>query len=63
MTERPYPRKFLQPDRLYREAPTGRYFTTPDGTGCHWFDTRAEAMDQVGDFGRPVITIMSRLEE
>ena len=63
MTEHTYPRKFLQPDRLYREAPSGMYFTTPDGVGVHWYADHAAAMDQVGDFGRPVITIMSRLEE
>jgi hypothetical protein len=58
-----YPRRLLHVDRLYHEQPTGLFFTTPDGIGCHWFDTYAEAMAEVGDFGRPVITIMSELEE
>jgi hypothetical protein len=64
MPERtPYPRSHLQVDRLYHESPTGRFFHTPDGMGCIWYDTYKEAMDQTGAFGRPVITIMSALED
>ena len=58
-----YPRKALSVDRLYHEQATGMFFTTPDGIGVHWYDSYAEAMAEVGDFGRPVITIMSRLED
>lgn len=58
-----YPRDLLHVDRLYREGPTGRFFTTPDGVGVLWYDDYKQAMAEVGDFGRPVITIMSELED
>lgn len=60
---RRYPRRFLHVDRLYKEGPTGLYLYTPDGVGCIWFDTYEEAMEQVGDFGRPVIVLMQKLED
>lgn len=58
-----YPRKFLLPERLYHESPTGMYFYTPDGEGCIWFDTRKEALEEVGDFGQPIITLMQKLSD
>lgn len=63
VSDQRYPRKHLQVDRLYQEQPTGRFFTTPDGVGVHWYDDYKTAMREVGDFGRPVITIISRLED
>ena len=58
-----YPRGHLLVDRLYHEAPTGKFFNTPDGVGVFWYENYAEAMREVGDFGRPIITIMSRLAD
>ena len=58
-----YPRKFLLPERLYHEQATGRYFYTPDGEGCIWFDSRQEALEEVGDFGQPIITLMQELSD
>ena len=63
MSSATYPRGHLQVDRLYHESPTGRFFYTVDGVGVHWFEDHAEAMREVGDFGRPMITIMSRLAD
>lgn len=56
MPER-YPRENLQPFRLYYCAPSEDYFYTPDGVGLIWFESRAQALDQVGTFGKPIITI------
>lgn len=58
-----YPRKFLKPERLYYEQPTGMYFYTPDGVGCIWFDSREQAMEEVGDFGQPIITLVQELSD
>lgn len=63
MTERRYPRAALIVDRLYHESPTGRFFNTPDGVGVFWYDNYREAMAEVGDFGRPIISIMQELED
>lgn len=58
-----YPRRLLKPMRLYHEMPTGLFFYTPDGIGCVWFQDYEEAMAEVGDFGRPVISIVQRLSD
>lgn len=42
-----YPRLYLRPGRLYYEQPNDRYFYTPDGEGCIWFDTLEEALEEV----------------
>lgn len=56
MPER-YPRSALHINRLYYCAPSEDYFYTPDGIGLIWFESKAQALDQVGTFGRSIITI------
>lgn len=56
MPER-YPRSALQVDRLYYCAPSEDYFYTPDGIGLIWFESKAQALREVGQFGKPIITI------
>ena len=58
-----FSREHLKVDRLYYEQPTGMYFYTPDGVGCIWFDTREEALEEVGDFGQPIITLCQELSD
>lgn len=58
-----YPRDRLIPMRLYKEAPTGSYFYTPDGIGCVWFDSLTEALEQTAAFCAPIIVIMNKLED
>lgn len=58
-----FSREHLKVDRLYYEQPTGMYFYTPDGVGCIWFDTREEALEEVGDFGQPIITLVQELSD
>ena len=58
-----FSRKHLKVDRLYYEQPTGMYFYTPDGVGCLWFDTKEEALEEVGDFGQPIITLVQELSD
>jgi hypothetical protein len=52
-----YPRSALQVDRLYLFAPAEYYFYTPDGVGLIWFESKAQALREVGNFGKPIITI------
>lgn len=47
----------LQVERLYNVTPTGQLFYTPDGLGLVWFDNSADALEQTGGFGAPVIQI------
>lgn len=56
MPER-YPRSALQMNRLYYCAPSEDYFFTPDGVGLVWFESKAQALREVGQFGKPIITI------
>ena len=56
MPER-YPRKNLLVDRLYYCSVSEDYFYTTDGIGLHWFESRDQAMREVGNFGKPIITI------
>lgn len=58
-----YPRSALEVDRLYHEVPTDMYFHTPDGIGCIWYETFAEAMEQTGAFDNGVIAIHRRLAD
>lgn len=58
-----YPRKFLKPERLYHESPTGLYFYTPDGEGCIWYESREEALADTDAFGQPIITLMQELSD
>lgn len=56
MPER-YPRSALQVDRLYYCSVSEDYFYTPDGIGLIWFESKAQALREVGNFGKPIITI------
>lgn len=56
MSER-YPRSALQVNRLYYCTVSEDYFTTPDGIGLHWYESKAQALREVGNFGKPIITI------
>lgn len=58
-----FSRDHLIPFRLYHEQPTDRYFYTPDGIGCIWFDTKAQALAETGAFDQPVIAINQELED
>lgn len=62
MPER-YPRSALQPLRLYHEHPSDTYFYTPDGIGCIWFETLAEALAETGAFDQPVIHLSQELSD
>lgn len=52
-----YPRSNLIPFRLYFCAPSEDYFYTPDGIGLIWFESKAQAIREVGQFGKPIITL------
>lgn len=52
-----YPRNRLQVERLYYCAPSEDYFYTPDGIGLIWFESKAQALREVGNFGKPIMTI------
>lgn len=56
MPER-YPRKNIQPLRLYYCSVSEDYFYSPDGVGLIWFESKAQALREVGQFGKPIITI------
>ena len=52
-----YPRKNLSVNRLYYCSVSEDYFWTPDGVGLIWFESKAQALREVGQFGKPIITI------
>lgn len=52
-----YPRSQLLPLRLYFCAPSEDYFYTPDGIGLVWFESKAQAIREVGQFGKPILTL------
>jgi hypothetical protein len=52
-----YPRKNIQPLRLYYCSVSEDYFYSPDGTGLIWFESKDQALREVGQFGKPIITI------
>lgn len=52
-----YPRKNIQPLRLYYCSVSEDYFYSPDGVGLIWYESKAQAMREVGNFGKPIITI------
>lgn len=52
-----YPRKNLSVNRLYYCSVSEDYFWTPDGIGLIWFESKAQALREVGQFGKPIITI------
>jgi len=56
MPER-YPRSAIIPLRLYYCAVSEDYFYSPDGVGLVWFESKAQALREVGQFGKPIITI------
>lgn len=58
-----FPRSLLEIDRLYYCGPNDSYFHTPDGVGVYWYDDKAEAMDQTGAFGRPIIIMNQPLPD
>jgi hypothetical protein len=58
-----YPRGHLQVNRLYWEVPTDTYFHTPDGIGCIWYESFAEAMEQTGAFDTGIIALHQRLAD
>lgn len=51
------PRSELKTHRLYHLSLTDEWFYTPDGIGCIFFASRAEAMEETEAFGSPVIII------
>lgn len=57
MSESTYPRSAIQPLRLYYCSVSEDYFYSPDGTGLVWFESKAQALREVGQFGKPIITI------
>jgi hypothetical protein len=52
-----YPRSAIQPLRLYYCSVSEDYFYSPDGEGLIWFESKAQALREVGQFGKPIITI------
>jgi hypothetical protein len=56
MPER-YPRSAIIPFRLYYCSVSEDYFYSPDGIGLVWFESKDQAMREVGTFGKPIITI------
>jgi hypothetical protein len=56
MPER-YPRSAIVPLRLYYCSVSEDYFYSPDGVGLIWFESKAQALREVGNFGKPIITI------
>jgi hypothetical protein len=52
-----YPRKNIQPLRLYYCSVSEDYFYSPDGVGLIWFESKDQALREVGQFGKPIITI------
>lgn len=52
----PAPDSKLLPNRLYYCAPSEDYFYTPDGVELIWFENKAQALREVGQFGKPIIT-------
>ena len=54
-------RKNLEVDRIYKDRSNGLYAYTPDGVGCIWFDTLAEAREETG-IELPVI-VVSEIED
>jgi hypothetical protein len=54
----------LEVERLYYCQPTQQYFFTPDGIGCIWYDSRADAMFDTNEaFGQPIISINMEVED
>ena len=43
-----FSRSLLEPDRLYYCIPTGQWFSTPDGVGCFFYDSREQGLEQTG---------------
>lgn len=58
-----FSRSLLEVDRLYYCEPADAYFNTPDGVGVYWYESRAEALDEVGTFDKPIITINQPLSD
>lgn len=57
------PRAALQIERLYYCEPADAYFNTPDGVGVYWYESLAEALDEVGTFDKPIIRINQPLAD
>lgn len=47
MTET-FPRSRLDIDRLYYCIPTRQWFSTPDGVGCYFYDSREHGLEDGG---------------
>lgn len=59
-----FPRSQLQVNRLYHTSvPHQHWLYTPDGVGVIWFDSEAEALEQTGAFGQPILQLNEALSD